>query len=130
MKRELRGHPCRPLSWPRPHPSPLASAQIYGDPTKRLELYFRPKDPYCHPVCANRFSTSSLLLRVRRKTKRPEGLPGPEAHPQVTFDVDILGIVPTIYRFQGNYQCTFTELGGLRACVPTACRSLVGQPHK
>lgn len=106
----------------------MASAQIYGDPTKRLELYFRPKDPYCHPVCANRFSTSSLLLRVRRKTK--QGLPGPEARPQVTFDVEILGTVPTIYRFQGNYRCILTELGDLRACVPTACRSLVGQPHR
>lgn len=81
-------------------------------------------------MCANRFSTSSLLLRVRRKTKRQEGLPGPEARPQVTFDVEILGTVPTIYRFQGNYRCILTELGDLRACVPTACRSLVGQPHR
>ncbi|EPQ17577.1 General transcription factor 3C polypeptide 5 [Myotis brandtii] len=92
-------------------------SRIYGDPTKRLELYFRPKDPYCHPVCANRFSTSSLLLRVRRKTKRQEGLPGPEARPQVTFDVDILGIVPTIYRFQGmsdfQYLAVHTEVGGV-----------------
>lgn len=96
----------------------MALAQIYGDPTKRLELYFRPKDPYCHPVCANRFSTSSLLLRVRRKTKRQEGLPGPEACPQVTFDVDILGIVPTVYRFQGNCRCSLTELGPLRAVSP------------
>lgn len=95
----------------------MASAQIYGDPTKRLELYFRPKDPYCHPVCANRFSTSSLLLRVRRKTK-PQPQPGPEARPQVTFDMDILGIVPTIYRFQGNCRCSLTELGSLRAVSP------------
>ncbi|KAM7092316.1 general transcription factor 3C polypeptide 5 [Molossus nigricans] len=91
-------------------------SRIYADPTKRLELYFRPKDPYCHPVCANRFSTSSLLLRVRRKTKRQEGVPGPEPHPQVTFDVEILGIVPTIYKFQGmsdfQYLAVHTEAGG------------------
>lgn len=82
--------------------SPLALPQIYADPTKRLELYFRPEDPYCHPVCANRFSTSSLLLRVRRKTRRQKGAPPPDSHPEVIFDVEILGIVSTIYKFQGN----------------------------
>ncbi|XP_039718909.1 general transcription factor 3C polypeptide 5-like [Pteropus medius] len=77
-------------------------SRIYADPTKRLELYFRPKDPYCHPVCANRFSTSSLLLRIKRKTKRQQAVPGSRTHPEVTLDVEILGIVSTIYKFQGN----------------------------
>lgn len=80
----------------------MPSPQIYADPTKRLELYFRPKDPYCHPVCANRFGTSSLLLRIKRKTKRQQAVPGSQAHPEVTLDVEILGIVSTIYKFQGN----------------------------
>lgn len=79
--------------------------QIYADPTKRLELYFRPKDPYCHPVCANRFSTSSLLFRIRRKTKRQREVLGLEAQPEVTFDIEILGIISTVYKFQGN--CNF-----------------------
>ena len=83
-------------------PSPLALLQIYTDPTKRLELYFRPKDPYCHPVCANRFSTSSLLLRIRKRTRRRRGVLGDEAHPQVTFNLEIIGIISTIYKFQGN----------------------------
>lgn len=82
--------------------SPLALPQIYADPTKRLELYFRPKDPYCHPVCANRFSTSSLLLRIRKRTRRQKGVLGTEAHSEVTFDMEILGIISTIYKFQGN----------------------------
>ncbi|XP_045702330.1 general transcription factor 3C polypeptide 5 isoform X1 [Phyllostomus hastatus] len=91
-------------------------SRIYADPTKRLELYFRPKDPYCHPVCANRFGTSSLLLRVRRKARRQEGVPGPEAHPAVTFDVETVGIVSTVYKFQGmsdfQYLAVHTEEGG------------------
>ncbi|KAK2506977.1 hypothetical protein MC885_017875 [Smutsia gigantea] len=91
-------------------------SRIYADPTKRLELYFRPKDPYCHPVCANRFSTSSLLLRVRRKTRWQRGLPGSEAQPKVTFDMEILGIISTIYKFQGmsdfQYLAVHTEEGG------------------
>lgn len=56
-------------------------SRIYTDPTKRLELYFRPKDPYCHPVCANRFSTSSLLLRIRKKNKASERCPGRRGPP-------------------------------------------------
>ncbi|XP_077003591.1 general transcription factor 3C polypeptide 5 [Tamandua tetradactyla] len=91
-------------------------SRIYTDPTKRLELYFRPKDPYCHPVCANRFSTSSLLLRIRRKTKQRRGVPGAEACSEVTFEMESLGIISTIYKFQGmsdfQYLAVHTEAGG------------------
>uniref|UniRef100_A0A2K6QN71 General transcription factor 3C polypeptide 5 n=1 Tax=Rhinopithecus roxellana TaxID=61622 RepID=A0A2K6QN71_RHIRO len=91
-------------------------SRIYADPTKRLELYFRPKDPYCHPVCANRFSTSSLLLRIRKRTRRQKGALGTEAHSEVTFDMEILGIISTIYKFQGmsdfQYLAVHTEAGG------------------
>lgn len=86
-------------------------SRIYTDPTKRLELYFRPKDPYCHPVCANRLSASSLLLRVRRRTRRP----GPGAQPEVTFEMEIVGIIPIVYKFQGmsnfQYVAVHTEVG-------------------
>ncbi|XP_053414968.1 general transcription factor 3C polypeptide 5 isoform X1 [Nycticebus coucang] len=91
-------------------------SRIYADPSKRLELYFRPKDPYCHPVCANRFSTSSLLLRIKKKTRRRQGVLGTEAHPEVTFGVEILGIISTVYKFQGmsdfQYLAMHTEAGG------------------
>lgn len=110
--------PCWPLSGSLLHPSPLASPQIYADPSKRLELYFRPKDPYCHPVCANRFSTSSLLLRIRRKTKRQKGALGPEARPEVALDIEILGIVSTIYKFQGNCQVHSYSAGLLQGLCP------------
>lgn len=76
--------------------------QIYADPSKRLELYFRPKDPYCHPLCANRFSTSSLLLRVRRKGRRQRSAPGQDTQPDGVFHMEVLGIVSTIYKFQGT----------------------------
>ncbi|NWI70125.1 TF3C5 factor, partial [Todus mexicanus] len=75
---------------------------IYADPAKRLELYFRPKDPYCHPVCANRFPTSTMLLKVRRRTKKKKQLDTEEqTQPEVQFEMEILGIVTTIYKFQG-----------------------------
>ncbi|KAL9826964.1 LOW QUALITY PROTEIN: general transcription factor 3C polypeptide 5-like [Geothlypis trichas] len=72
------------------------------DPAKRLELYFRPKDPYCHPVCANRFPTSTMLLRVRRRSRKKQQLdPEEQIQPEVQFEMEILGIVTTVYKFQG-----------------------------
>ncbi|XP_006835060.1 PREDICTED: general transcription factor 3C polypeptide 5 [Chrysochloris asiatica] len=89
--------------------------RIYADPTKRLELYFRPKDPYCHPVCANRFSTSSMLLRIKKKTRKRAVVPGAEACPEVKFEMEILGIISTTYKFQGmsdfQYLAVHTDTG-------------------
>lgn len=87
--------------------------QIYADPTKRLELHFRPKDPYCHPVCANRLSATNLLLRVRKRTRRRPGVP-----PEVTLHMEVVGIVPIVYKFQGA------------SCSPRApCGSRLRQPR-
>ncbi|KPP71503.1 hypothetical protein Z043_109588 [Scleropages formosus] len=63
--------------------------------SKRLELYYRPRDPYCHPVCGNRYPSTNLLLRVRRRVRKGEG--GGEA--QVAMEV--LGVIGTTYKFQG-----------------------------
>ncbi|CAM9697637.1 general transcription factor 3C polypeptide 5 [Strix aluco] len=77
-------------------------SRIYADPAKRLELYFRPKDPYCHPVCANRFPTSTVLLKVKRRTKKKKQLDAEEQiQPEVQFEMEILGTVTTVYKFQG-----------------------------
>lgn len=109
-------------------PSPLALLQIYTDPTKRLELYFRPKDPYCHPVCANRFSTSSMLLRIKKRTRRRRGALGAETDPLVTYDLEILGIISTIYKFQGN--CDICRgIGWFRGLMWSHMKSGVGYTH-
>ncbi|KAG8142021.1 hypothetical protein E2320_006655 [Naja naja] len=75
-------------------------SRIYADPSKRLELYFRPKDPYCHPVCANRFPTSSMLLKVKKKTRRKWTEEG-SLEEEIKFEVEILGVISTVYKFQG-----------------------------
>ncbi|KAL7980943.1 hypothetical protein Chor_002097 [Crotalus horridus] len=75
-------------------------SRIYADPSKRLELYFRPKDPYCHPVCANRFPTSSMLLKVKKKTRQKRTEEG-GLEEQTKFEVEILGVISTLYKFQG-----------------------------
>ena len=71
-------------------------AKTYSNPTRRLELSFRPEDPYCHAVCADRYSTSNLLLRVKqRKKKRRQGSDEP---PEVTYEQEILGIVGNTFK--------------------------------
>uniref|UniRef100_A0A8C7DFE9 Ral transcription factor IIIC subunit 5 n=1 Tax=Oncorhynchus kisutch TaxID=8019 RepID=A0A8C7DFE9_ONCKI len=39
--------------------------RTYADPSRRLELRFRSKDPFCHPVVGNRFQSTNLLLHVQ-----------------------------------------------------------------
>ncbi|XP_076625514.1 general transcription factor IIIC subunit l(2)37Cd [Colletes latitarsis] len=39
-------------------------------PNRRLELKFRPEEPYCKPACGDRYNTKGFLLRVRIKKSR------------------------------------------------------------
>ncbi|GAA6099507.1 general transcription factor 3C polypeptide 5 isoform X1 [Tachysurus ichikawai] len=68
-------------------------SKTYGDSSKRLELRYRPKDLYCHPVCGNRYSSTNLLIRVRRRTNKHSG----DSH----IIMEILGLIDTTYKFQG-----------------------------
>ena len=71
-------------------------ARTFSSPARRLELSFRPGDPYCHAVCADRYPTANLLLRVKqRKKKRREGSDEP---PEVKYEQEILGIVGNTYK--------------------------------
>ncbi|CAN9504823.1 unnamed protein product [Ophioblennius macclurei] len=71
-----------------------AVTKTFANPNRRLELRFRPQDPFCHPACGNRFPTSNLLLRVRRQVRKNN----PDA---AEIQMDILGIIATTYKFQG-----------------------------
>ncbi|KAK5607720.1 hypothetical protein CRENBAI_013342, partial [Crenichthys baileyi] len=77
-----------------------AVAKTFSDPTKRLELRFRPQDPFCHSVCGNRLPSSNLLLRVRRRVRKKD----PK---DVQMQMDIVGIIGTTYKFHGmaDFQC-------------------------
>lgn len=46
-----------------------------SDPVTRLDLRFRPEDPYCKPAYGDRSATTNLLLKVhiRKRRKRPPG---------------------------------------------------------
>lgn len=77
-----------------------AVSKTYAHPNRRLELRFRPEDPFCHCVCGNRLNSGNLLLRVKRRRRK--------SNPSdVTIDMDIVGIIGTTYKFQGlaDFQC-------------------------
>ncbi|RVE65406.1 hypothetical protein OJAV_G00116200 [Oryzias javanicus] len=70
-------------------------SKTFADPNRRLELRFRPQDPFCHPACGNRLSSSNILLRVRRRVRRKD--------PKDTeIQMEIVGIIGTTYKFQGQ----------------------------
>uniref|UniRef100_A0A8C4ESC6 General transcription factor IIIC, polypeptide 5 n=1 Tax=Dicentrarchus labrax TaxID=13489 RepID=A0A8C4ESC6_DICLA len=77
-----------------------AFTKTFAHPNRRLELRYRPQDPFCHSVCGNRFPSSNLLLRVRRRVRKKDPKDA-EIH------MDILGVIGTTYKFQGmaDFQC-------------------------
>ncbi|KAJ8286299.1 hypothetical protein GJAV_G00036870 [Gymnothorax javanicus] len=84
-------------------------SKTYADPTRRIELNYRPRDPYCHPLCANRFPSTSVLLRVRKRSRKGDGT-------DVRYDMEMLGVIGTCYKFQGmadfQYLAVHTETDG------------------
>ncbi|XP_002738728.1 general transcription factor 3C polypeptide 5-like [Saccoglossus kowalevskii] len=80
-------------------------SKIHCDPSRRLELRFRPDDPYCHPACGNRYATTSVLLKVTKRTRKPKAGQTDSAV-ETQYKSEILGSVDTTYRFQGlaDYQ--------------------------
>ncbi|XP_017280976.1 general transcription factor 3C polypeptide 5 [Kryptolebias marmoratus] len=69
-------------------------SKTFGDPNRRLELRFRPQDPFCHYLCGNRLPSSNLLLKVRRRVRKKD----PK---DAEIQMDAVGIVATTYKFQG-----------------------------
>ncbi|XP_067825608.1 general transcription factor 3C polypeptide 5 isoform X1 [Heptranchias perlo] len=88
-------------------------SRTYADPCRRLELHFRPKDPYCHPVCANRFPSTSMLLRVKRRRKKSRATASPEegdGEEEVKYEMEVLGLIGTTYKFQGMSDFQFLAM--------------------
>ncbi|XP_051906061.1 general transcription factor 3C polypeptide 5 [Hippocampus zosterae] len=75
-------------------------SDTFTQPNLRLELRYRPQDPFCHALCGNRFSSSNLLLRVRRRVRKRDSK-------VAEIKMEILGVIGTTYKFQGmaDYQC-------------------------
>jgi len=79
--------------------------QAYNDPSKRLELWFRPREISCKPMYGDRLMSSSLLLKVRRRKKRisMEVCDESSKCEQFEYDASILGIIDMRYTFQSKF---------------------------
>ncbi|XP_029467819.1 general transcription factor 3C polypeptide 5 [Rhinatrema bivittatum] len=112
-------------------------SRVYTDPSKRLELHFRPKDPYCHPVCANRFHVTAMLLRVKRTIRRWRSeMTGDavlqEPRQEIKDEMEILGVIGTIYKFQGmsDFQYLASHMGPDGKQISMYDKILLQKPQK
>ncbi|KAH9489477.1 General transcription factor 3C polypeptide 5 [Bulinus truncatus] len=71
----------------------------------RLELSFRPKDPYCKPVISSVFPSRNLLLKIRRRPK-PKSSSDPGEH--FEYQLEVMGAVDSIHKF--DKMCDFQYL--------------------
>ncbi|XP_054710468.1 general transcription factor 3C polypeptide 5-like [Uloborus diversus] len=72
---------------------------MFNTPTKRLELKFRPEDPYCKCVHGDRFNTTNILLKIVKKTKKSKKDTAASSD-NVKFEVEFLGAACTTYKFK------------------------------
>ncbi|CAN7993076.1 unnamed protein product [Ixodes hexagonus] len=75
-------------------------SEAHSDPCRRLELKFRPDDPYCKSAYANRFNASCLLLKVKRNRSKDGE----------SYSVSIEGTVSTVYKFRGMVDFQFLPM--------------------
>ncbi|XP_064458696.1 general transcription factor 3C polypeptide 5-like [Ornithodoros turicata] len=74
-------------------------SKTYSDPTRRLEVKFRPDDPYSKSAYANRYQTSCLLLKVKKNKSEKE-----------PYAVSIEGTINTVYKFRGMVDFQFLPM--------------------
>lgn len=77
----------------------------FGNSSKRLELKFRPDDPYCKSAHGDRFNTTNLILKVVKRTKKHKNIPSTQktnidSKETVDYKIEILGVACTSYKFK------------------------------
>ena len=77
-------------------------AKVHDHQMKRLALNFRPDDPCCKPVCANKTACTGLLVRVRKYRRKASKN---QQSNEFCFRQHICGIVNTVYKF--NTMCDY-----------------------
>ena len=65
-----------------------------------MELYFRPEDPYSHPVSGELRSCHSMLLKISRKKKNSSPINEAKEESE-EFHADIVARIPEAYYFEG-----------------------------
>ena len=68
-----------------------AVEHTFNNANDRLELKFRPEDPYSHPTYGDRVSINSLFVKFIRRKKKDGS---------IEFETKLIGVVDTCYRFK------------------------------
>ena len=63
------------------------------DPLRRIGMYFRPDDPYCRQNFGDRFPVTDLLMKVKRKKRKKNGIE------EVKYECEILGVIDTVVKY-------------------------------
>ena len=71
-------------------------SNTYFNTKRRIEIHFRPDDPYCHSVCGDLQSSRAVILKIKRKRKKKK--PEDESEHSWEYEQDILGIAHKMYR--------------------------------
>ncbi|XP_020538055.1 general transcription factor 3C polypeptide 5 isoform X1 [Jatropha curcas] len=83
--------------------------QARSSQSNKLELCFRPEDPYSHPALGELRACNSLLLKISKKkissslnsTNVVNDKPETETHVQTELCADIVARIPEAYHFEG-----------------------------
>ncbi|CAL5035222.1 unnamed protein product [Urochloa decumbens] len=101
------GYPSSPARAARTLGGLPAIAKVRSsDPGARLELRFRPEDPYCHPAFGESRATTGLVLRLSRR----KGAAAPRA--------EVVARVRTAYHFEDKTGHQETDDGDVMMLVP------------
>lgn len=72
----------------------------------RIELRFRPDDPFCKPTHGEQIQTSNLLFKIV-KTTRKNRLTQKE---EITYHTKLEGVIRKTYKFLGTHEAASSGL--------------------
>ena len=72
-------------------------SNTYFNTKRRIELHFRPDDPYCHSVCGDLQPSRAVILRVKRRRRR-KIKPESTVQNDWQYEQEVLGVVHQTYR--------------------------------
>ncbi|XP_021356704.1 general transcription factor 3C polypeptide 5-like isoform X2 [Mizuhopecten yessoensis] len=74
-------------------------SKSFSNTNKRIALRWRPKDIYCKAVYGERYPTTNLLMKIKRRWRKGK----PE---ESKYNMEVIGVIEITYKFQAmvDYQ--------------------------
>ncbi|EFX88540.1 hypothetical protein DAPPUDRAFT_310750 [Daphnia pulex] len=77
---------------------------VHSKENRKIELRFRPDDPFCKPTHGEQIQTSNLLFKIVKKTRKNRLTQKEE----ITYHTELEGVIRKTYKFLG--LCDFQYL--------------------